>query len=144
MRIVSIFIGGILLLAACGQPSVKNPAVTPDTIIAESATKPIVTKVDTIINDGEKTVYYDDGAIKMRGMMKNGKRDGIWRSWYPTGVQWSETTFMEGKKEGKTTTWYENAQKRYDGYYSNDAESGRWVYWNEQGKFVSAQDYGKK
>jgi antitoxin component YwqK of YwqJK toxin-antitoxin module len=56
-------------------------------------------------------------------------------------LQWSETTFKAGIKNGKTTTWYENGKKRYDGFYKNDLESGKWTYWNEAGELVNTQDF---
>jgi antitoxin component YwqK of YwqJK toxin-antitoxin module len=80
----------------------------------------------------------------MRGMMKDGKREGVWKSFYETGSPWSETTFKNGKKNGKTTTWYENEKKRYDGFYIDDIESGKWVYWSEKGELVTEKNYDVK
>ncbi len=94
--------------------------------------------------DGESLEFYENGKVKFRGMMKNGKRDGLWSSYYENGAKWSETTFAEGKKNGKTTTWYENSQMRYDGFYTNDMESGKWIFWDEKGKQVETKDYDKK
>jgi antitoxin component YwqK of YwqJK toxin-antitoxin module len=99
---------------------------------------------DSIINNGEYIQYYKNGVTKMRGMMKEGKREGVWKSFYETGSPWSETTFKDGKKDGKTTTWYENEKKRYDGFYTNDVESGKWVYWNEKGELVTEKNYDVK
>ncbi len=94
------------------------------------------------VDNGESIQHYSSGAIKMRGMMKDGHRSGIWKSWYENGTPWSETTFLEGRKTGKTITWYENGKKRYEGFYTNDIESGKWVYWNEEGKIATTKDFG--
>jgi antitoxin component YwqK of YwqJK toxin-antitoxin module len=102
------------------------------------------TKKDSVIQNGEYIQHYKNGVTKMRGMMKNGKRDGLWKSFYENGSPWSETTFKDGSKDGKTTTWYENEKKRYEGYYRMDAESGKWLYWNEKGELVTEMDYDKK
>ena|ERR1035437_7032162 len=91
-------------------------------------------KKDTLIQDGESIKYYKSGRVEMRGMMKNGKRGGVWKSYYEDGSPWSETTFLDGKKSGKTTAWFNNKKKRYEGFYSNDAESGHWTFWDENGK----------
>ena len=80
----------------------------------------------------------------MHGMMKEGKREGLWKSFYENGLKWSETTFAAGIKNGKTSTWYENGKKRYDGFFTNDLESGKWTYWNESGEQVSTKDFDKK
>lgn len=89
---------------------------------------------DTVPHNGEYISYYKNGVMEMRGVMKNGKREGLWKSWYEDGSPWSETTFEDGIKNGKTTTWYDNEQKRYEGYYTNDKESGTWTFWDESGK----------
>ena len=73
--------------------------------------------------------------------MKDGKRDGLWKSFYDKGLPWSETTFVDGKKNGKTTTWYSNEQKRYEGFYTNDKESGVWTFWNEKGEVINKKNY---
>jgi antitoxin component YwqK of YwqJK toxin-antitoxin module len=99
---------------------------------------------DTVTADGDHIERYKNGVIRIRGNMKDGKREGLWKSWYEDGKQWSETTFKAGIKNGKTTTWYENGNKRYEGEYTNDEESGLWTYWDESGKEVSKQDYSKK
>jgi antitoxin component YwqK of YwqJK toxin-antitoxin module len=98
---------------------------------------------DSVISNGEYYQYYKNGVIKIQGTMKNGMRQGLWKSFYENGSPWSETTFRDGKKDGKTTTWYENEQKRYEGYYSMDVESGKWIFWDEKGKLVTEKDYGK-
>ena len=124
-----------------GQPA-EISGTQHDTVKVEGAAG--VLAKDSIISDGEYIQHYKNGVTKMRGMMKNGKREGLWKSFYENGSPWSETTFKEGKKEGRTTTWYVNEKKRYDGFYSNDSESGKWVFWNEKGEQVQQMDYGKK
>jgi antitoxin component YwqK of YwqJK toxin-antitoxin module len=128
-------------LASCnnGTSQSLDTSVSQDTLksnqIAASPGK------DSVISNGEYIEYYKNGVTKMRGVMKDGKRDGVWKSFYGNGLPWSETTFKNGLKEGKTTTWFENSQKRYEGFYQNDVESGKWTFWDEKGNFVSQKDY---
>ncbi|MCW3071882.1 MAG: hypothetical protein JWO44_1772 [Bacteroidetes bacterium] len=117
-------------------------AVQHDTLTADMPAKD--GKKDSVISNGEYIQYYTNGVIKMRGMMKDGKRDGLWKSYYENGAPWSETTFKDGKKDGKTTTWYENEKKRYEGYYTQDLESGKWVFWDEKGNTATEKNYDKK
>ena len=93
------------------------------------------------VQNGESIERYPNGVIKMQGMMKDGKRDGMWKSFYDDGSPWSETTFVDGKKNGKTTTWYANDIKRYEGFYTDDKESGLWTYWNEKGDIINKKNY---
>ena len=134
----------ITLSFACnnGHQTGGNELVQHDTIRKNS--KVTITTSGSIIKTGEYIKHYDNGVIEMRGMMKDGKREGLWKSWYQNGAPWSETTFTDGMKNGKTTTWYENEQKRYEGFFTNDVESGKWIFWNEKGNVVNKKDYEKK
>ncbi len=133
-------------LFSCGSKNLPKSEVTEtkaakqDTIVS---TFRLTDEKDTVQN-GEEIKYHKNGAIRIRGMMKDGKRNGVWRSWYEDGTQWSETTFKEGKKTGPTITWYETGKKRYQGFYKDDQQSGEWMYWDENGKFIEAQGFGIK
>jgi antitoxin component YwqK of YwqJK toxin-antitoxin module len=136
---------GILFLSLCIFSCKNNSGQSADTVIQRDTLKSgnsfPVSKPDSIISNGEFIQYYKNGVTKMRGIMKNGKREGLWKSFYEIGAPWSETTFKDGKKDGKTATWYENEKKRYEGFYTNDAESGKWIYWDESGKKVTEKTY---
>jgi len=101
-------------------------------------------KPDSIVTNGEQILYHKNGVMEMRGRMKAGKRDGLWKSWYDTGLPWSETTFKDGKKSGRTTTWYDNGNKRYEGFFNDDKESGRWIFWTENGTVSDTKNYDLK
>lgn len=138
----SILIG----LVSCSNQADEKPVVETKiepAINLDSTQFTIISRQDTTQN-GESITKYPNGKIRMQGMMKDGKREGLWKSFYDNGLQWSETTFEAGIKNGKTTTWYENGKKRYDGFYKNDIESGKWTYWNELGEQVNTQDFDKK
>lgn len=119
----------------------ENPQEKKDTLQQEFS---FATKTDSLVADGEQIYYHKSGAVEMRGIMKNNKRDGLWKSFYENGLPWSETTFKDGKKDGRTTTWYENGQKRYEGFFTNDVESGRWVFWHQDGTIAGTQNYDLK
>ena len=130
------------LLLSCGETAKAPKEIQHDTLRTVGH-KEIAPAKDTIAN-GEYMLHYENGVIKIRGMMKDGQREGLWKSWYDNGSPWSETSFKAGKKDGPTTTWYENEKKRYTGFYTNDEESGKWTFWDESGKVVSTKDYDQK
>jgi antitoxin component YwqK of YwqJK toxin-antitoxin module len=142
-RIFTLFMLGICLFSCkennsqTSEKEVQRDTIKTDKMFPQA-------KKDSVIQNGEYIQYYKNGVIKMRGIMKDGKRDGLWKSFYENGSPWSETTFRDGLKDGKTTTWYENEKKRYEGYYKLDTESGKWLYWNEKGELVTEMDYDKK
>jgi len=130
-----------IVFFACNGDSSKiadNKEVQHDTL--KTATL-FEKKKDTLLQNGEYVQHYKSGVIEMLGEIKNGKREGVWKSFYETKLPWSETTFEAGKKNGKTTTWYENGKKRYEGFYTNDKESGSWTFWDESGKIVNTKKY---
>lgn len=138
-KIFFLFI--IIGLFSCSEETAKtidDKKIQHDTIQAEFV---FTEKKETVIQNGEQIKYHKNGVIEMRGMMKEGKRDGLWKSFYENGSPWSETTFKDGKKNGKTTTWYDNEKKRYEGFYTNDAESGKWIFWDENGKIQNTKNY---
>jgi len=52
---------------------------------------------DPAIQDGYQVFRYPNGVISSEGLMKNGKPEGFWRSYYVTGIKKSEgkrTNFM--------------------------------------------------
>jgi len=88
-----------------------------------------------------ETTYYENKQIQMDGEFKDGKRNGLWLSWYSNGNKWSEGTFKNGKSEGKRTTYFENGKVRYEGFYKDDQRTGKWRFYDETGKLLAEQDF---
>ena len=59
------------------------------------------------------------GQRKLKGKVKDGKRDGKWTWWYLNGQIWTETNYKDGKKDGKWTIWHENGQIRIEANYKD-------------------------
>jgi len=148
MRKVIYFILAVSAVACANNAEKKvKPVNTNQPQVKEEVYKieiPQSKQKDSIPENGQYVKKYDNGQVEMQGMMKNGKREGLWKSFYEDGTPWSQTTFKEGKKEGATTTWFENGKKRYEGFYKNDVESGVWKYYDEKGNFVKNFDYDKQ
>jgi antitoxin component YwqK of YwqJK toxin-antitoxin module len=80
----------------------------------------------------------EDGKIKMEGALVNGKRNGLWKSYYPNGVTWSETSFRNGIADGETRTYYKNGNLRYDGANKNGEKMGEWNWYDSSGVFIKS------
>ena len=131
----------LLYFAAIGLFACQNNNQGVNNVIKKDSTASVAPAKRTEVQNGESIERYPNGVIKMQGIMKDGKRDGLWKSFYNNGSPWSETTFSNGKKNGKTTTWYTNDIKRYEGFYTDDKESGLWTYWNEKGDVINKKNY---
>lgn len=116
-----------LLFSACANETVKE----------EKKAKPEKPK---IIN-GLFLEKYENGVKQMEGNMKDAKRTGPWKAWYPDGTIWSEGEYKDGKREGKSKVYYENGRVRYEGYYINDKQIGIWKYYDETGKQIEEKNF---
>ncbi|MES2592239.1 MAG: hypothetical protein V4608_10165 [Bacteroidota bacterium] len=130
----------VIILFSCNEPAkiVDNKEVQYDTLQSDFI---FTERTDSIIENGEYIKYYKNGVIEMQGTMKNGQRNGVWKSWYEDGSPWSETNFLSGKKNGKTISWYPNGNKRYEGSYKDDLESETWTFWDEKSKTLQTKHY---
>ena len=136
--IIAIAVTGFFSCKDNASETANNKGVQHDTIKTENLFEK---KKDDLIQNGEYIQHYKTGVIEMRGMMKDGKRDGVWKSYYEDGSPWSETTYTDGKKNGKTITWYGKEKKRYEGFFTNDKESGSWTFWDEKGTVQATKKY---
>jgi len=89
----------------------------------------------------QETTYYENKQMQMDGEFKDGKRNGLWISWYVNGKKWSEGTYKNGMSDGKRITYFENGKVRYEGMYKNDQRVGKWRFYDETGKLLAEQDF---
>ena len=68
-----------------------------------------------VIKDGKKEgkwiSWYKNGKKESEGTFKNGKEDGLWTYWVIMGYKKEEITYKDGVKDGLFTDWYENGKK---------------------------------
>jgi antitoxin component YwqK of YwqJK toxin-antitoxin module len=84
--------------------------------------------------------YHDNGTVSKQGISIDGQRSGLWQSYYPSGLKWSETTFRNGVKEGTTVTYFSNGMMRYSGFFHDDHRSGKWVFYDTLGVVIGRVD----
>jgi hypothetical protein len=117
---------------ACGREQKTEKKIEqPEILIPEEERDKMVEKVD----------HHANGQLKAKGTMLNGKKMGLWTSWYENGVKWSETTFQNDLMDGETKTYYPNGMLRYSGRFTSNKKSGFWVFYDETGKEASKMDY---
>ena len=88
--------------------------------------------LDSQLFNGEAYSKFDNGALGMKGVFKNGDREGLWTWWYSNGKKKRETTFKDGKKEGLTTYWHINGVKSKEIIYKSDKNVDQKL-WDENG-----------
>ncbi len=139
----TLLLGTLISTVSCQSPSETGTATQPETP-APQAPQAIAPNPNASMKDGENELYYPNGRLKMKGEIRDSKRQGLWTSWYDSGIKWSEDTYSMGVKDGRTTSFYPNGQARYIGYYTNDVRSGIWRFYDEEGNLIKEENYSPK
>ncbi len=87
--------------------------------------------------------FYETGQVKMEGGMKDNKREGEWKAYFPDGRVQSIGTFVNGLRTGQATVWQENGNLLQEGSYKDGRHVGKWKYYDELGNLLKEVDYGE-
>ncbi len=82
-------------------------------------------KNDTI----EKTEYYPNGNIRIKGTYKNNLRDSVWEYYFENGKLWSTGTFKNGKSNGIFTIYNKDGSIYMKSSYKNGKPDGKWSFY---------------
>ena len=93
--------------------------------------------------EGRQTVlqYYTSMALRCRGDIVDGKRDGLWQYFYDNGNLQTEATYVDGREEGDYRVWRENGKPYYMGRYSGGVRTGVWEVYDNDGTLVQQKEY---
>ncbi len=94
---------------------------------------------------GEWIVYDDTGKQMLsEEHYRDGQRDGVWKSWFPSGQLQREITFKAGKPDGVAKEWNEDGSQRGEISYTDGLPDGTTTIWLTDGrKIVRKYDKGK-
>jgi len=87
------------------------------------------------------SITVNEDEIKSEGNYRNGKKEGLWVSWYRGGEKASEGNYRNGKKEGLWISWNYNGQKLDEGNYRNGKLEGLWIIWWNNGRKWEERNY---
>jgi len=133
-----ILISSILISAGCSQKPASNETIT---VQPEAATATSTEKTDENFADfpagAVKEEFQDTPGIvkvaigtEVKGTYKNGKRDGSWVEYHPSGLTKSITSYVDGKKEGVHIELTTNGQLQKRIFYHNDMKHGEYKEFN--------------
>jgi MORN repeat variant len=63
-----------------------------------------------LVNHGEMTVWYEEGAQRSTGNWRHGRKHGHFVFWYPSGSKKMEATWREGLANGEFFAWDETGE----------------------------------
>lgn len=87
--------------------------------------------------NGEFTVTYLNGQVKIHGFIVNNKNEGKWRYFNPEGELESIGSFTNDLASGKWTWYYSNGNIKQEGVYKNGKRHGVWMTYDKDGNFQS-------
>jgi len=76
-----------------------------------------------------KGYVFTKGILKYEGITdEEGKRQGLWKEYYPTGELKSQGHYSNSNQEGEWKFYFENQKVEVEGRYKNGKKEGAW-YW---------------
>lgn len=85
------------------------------------------------IKDGPFALYRSGGTMMLRGSYHDGKQDGEWTMWYDNGQKGSIDHYKGGVEDGVHIGWYTNGKISAQGNYKDGKREGTWKRWDAQG-----------
>lgn len=93
--------------------------------------------------DGRQTVvqFYSSMALRCRGDIVDGQREGLWQYFYENGQLQTEATYVAGREDGEYRVYRENGVPYYIGQYASGARTGMWEVYDPDGNLVERKEY---
>ncbi|MAY84137.1 MAG: hypothetical protein CMP59_08395 [Flavobacteriales bacterium] len=85
-------------------------------------------------NDG-----YQTGDLIEEGKYENGRKQGLWKKYYPGGKLKSEITYVNSRPKGPYTLYYKNGKVEEKGNWERTKNTGSFKRYHPNGKL--AQDF---
>ncbi len=110
---------------------------------------------------GRWATLYPNGQKAAEGMMLEGAKNGLWRTWSEEGKRLSEVQYATYKTtrllggiggpsqvestesflDGPARAWYPNGKLRSEGRYAKNCREGLWTFYNEDGAIEATGEY---
>lgn len=90
--------------------------------------------------------FYPDGTLRSRIAYRGGKENGLAIFYEPNGAKSSEVQMKEGKKEGRFRTFYYGGNVQSEATYQNDSLTGTYYVYDKDGALMEETNFkhGKK
>lgn len=84
--------------------------------------------------------FHDNGVLNLEGPIVDGKREGQFKGYYPSGNLMSTGVFKDGQREGRGIVYHENGAISIDGMYKNGKPYGVWKFYDEDGNVINVTE----
>ena len=102
----------------------------------------------TDVREGVSLSYHRNGKLAIEVPYRNGKIDGVFRSYDENGTLHETIGYLEGEEEGYSTIYYANGKRKSRETYRHGILNGMSENWDEKGKlrrqipYVDGQIHG--
>ncbi len=91
--------------------------------------------------DIKRLKWPDSEQIYAEGRWVDGRRQGVHKSWHPTGDLGAEEFWIDGKRQGVSAYYFEGNAIATKGEYSHGYKNGKWTNWYPDGSIKSVGYY---
>jgi antitoxin component YwqK of YwqJK toxin-antitoxin module len=91
--------------------------------------------------EGVWKIYYPDGKVAEETSYSRDMKDGPWLQYFTDGSLKQKATHSSGKLEGSFIIYHLNGKVEVSGTYQNDDKHGTWVYLTDLGELVKKEEY---
>ena len=85
--------------------------------------------------------FHENGRLHVRGRQAEGQREGTWNTYREDGLPWSQVEYVSGRKQGLFRTWYPSGVPHIEGQHSQGAPSGSWRFFSSEGQLLETVDF---
>jgi antitoxin component YwqK of YwqJK toxin-antitoxin module len=85
--------------------------------------------------------YYENGALKAKGIMRNELKEGKWISYFESGELESEISYANDVKNGEFKRWYKNGNLAVACFYVDGKQDGFWKEYYENGMITVVGEF---
>jgi antitoxin component YwqK of YwqJK toxin-antitoxin module len=130
-----IVMGGTVISASAAPKSNNEALDTVRTTFDDGRVARIYTvKKGTDIREGVALSYHPNGKLAVEAPYRNGKLDGVFRSFDENGKLHETIGYLDGEEEGFSIIYYENGKKKSRESYRRGVLNGVSEEWFENGK----------
>jgi antitoxin component YwqK of YwqJK toxin-antitoxin module/Tfp pilus assembly protein PilF len=87
--------------------------------------------------------FFADGILKEEGLIINGKRNGLWKSYNPIGSLLEEREYLNNMSHGKVRSYYSNGQIQMTYECDSNYIEGVFVEYSKQGNILRIGGFKK-
>jgi antitoxin component YwqK of YwqJK toxin-antitoxin module len=89
-----------------------------------------------------KGYVFTNGVLKYEGITdEDGKRQGLWKEYYPTGELKSQGYYINSNTDGVWKFYFENQQIEVEGRYKNGKKEGTWFWYYPNGAVLQEENW---